>query len=1024
MRFGVLGPLAVWADDGTPVAIPGAKVRVLLADLLAHSRHPVSADRLIDDLWGDDLPGNPAGALHAKVSQLRRALERAEPRGRAMVGYGAPGYTLRVDPGAVDAGRFATLVHRGRTAGDPAAAADLLADALALWRGPAFADVADEPFARPEIVRLEELRLAALEDLVEARLALGEDASLVAELGTLLTEHPLRERLYAAQMRALYRAGRQAEALSTYDRLRSRLADDLGLDPGPDLVRLRQAILEQDPSLDAVGSRGSGGGAAAVAVPPPDPRPARRTNLPTPLSDLVGRKDTAAEVRSWLDTARLVTLTGPGGVGKTRLALDVAATMADTLPDGAWIVELTSLEPSRCAETADSLAGLVAAALGVRDDAALALLPAGQRGDLLDRLAGALRTRGLLLVLDNCERVIERAAELAQRLLRAAPELRILATSREPIRLAGEHVVSVPPLDLPEPGPEGDVSALWRSSAVRLFVARAAATAPGFQLDSHNGEAVATICRRLDGLPLALELAATRVRALGVAEVAARLDDRFRLLAAGHRDAPARQRTLRAVIDWSWEPLSAAERAVLRRLAVHADGCTLAAAEAVSAGDPVDPVDTVDILARLVDRSLVVVIDGPDGARYRLLETVATYCLERLAEAGEKARISDRHARYYTELAGMAAGRLHGHDQRRWLERLDAEAANVRVALDWTVRHRNAAVALRLAGAMAWYWFLRGQHRECHRSLSRALATDGEAPAAVRAQARAWLSAITLLEFPGADPMEEARAALAGFDRVEDPAARAYATWVLGFAMHGSVELSTGEAFVDEALRSFRRLGDRWGVAAALSVRASQALVRGDLASAGGNGQEGAALFQELGDRWGQSRTADVLGALAEIDGDYARAARLHRDGLRMAEEIGLWPVASQLLSRLGRLALLAGDYPTADELHQRALHLAGSQSFTPGDAFAEVGLGLVARRRATSTAPSPTCARCSTGTPAPAISRAWRWRRRSSGSPPSSAATRRRRGGCTWTGSRRRGRAVIRAPSRSRWRASPVSTR
>lgn len=352
----------------------------------------------------------------------------------------------------------------------------------------------------------------------------------------------------------------------------------------------------------------------------------------------------------------------------------------------------------------------------------------------------------------------------------------------------------------------------------------------------------------------------------------------------------------------------------------------------------------LDLLARLVEKSLVVMVDGASGARYRLLDTVAAYCLERLHEAGDAERTRRRHAHRYVELAEQAEAHLRGHGQRQWLARLDVETANLRLALEWAVHH-DAARALRLVNAMGWYWFLRGRYREGHRSLTRALAAHGATPPATRATALAWLSGIAFLQRRG-DPVEASRTALELYACLAEPAARAHAQWLLGFVMMGSGELSAGERLVDEALASFRRLGDRWGLAAALSVRAWQVLCRGELANARRDAEESGALFGELGDRWGQVRTADLLGVLAEIVGDHDQAARLHRDALRMAEELQLWPVVTTQLSRLGRLAVLAADYPAADEFHQRAWRLAREQSYEAGAVFAELGLGLAARRK------------------------------------------------------------------------------
>ena len=1065
MRFGVLGPLAVWTAGGAVVTVPGLKVRALLADLLVHLGQPVSADRLVEDLWGDEAPGNPGGALQAKVSQLRRALEEAEPGARELVRSGPPGYLLRAGPAEVDAARFAELAQRARAAVDARTRAALLADALALWRGPPFADFADHPFAAAAVARLEEQRLVALEEQAEARLALGEHSSLAGELAELVARHPLRERLRAAQLRALYRAGRQSEALASYAALREQLADELGLDPSPELVALHRAILTQDPALAAPPSPAP---APASTVSPVSAQPAGfepsgapdggrsgmdggavarpRSNLPVPLTGLVGRTTAVADVRALLGAGRLVTLIGPGGVGKTRLAVAVASELVSTFADGAWLVDLAALGPpsvragppavtttsgpagensgasqdgagGRDAEAgrgghdtgrgghdtgrgghdtgrggqdtgrggqdtgagagggqdataamAGALAEAAMAVLGIRDTATANRRAGGGAATPVEQLCAALRTRRLLLVLDSCEHVVEAVAELAARLLPAAPGLRLLATSREPLGLAGEALWPVPPLDLPDLTAQARPSDVAGFSAVRLFVERATAAAPAFTLDATNAKAVVQLCRRLDGLPLAMELAATRVRALGVDGILARLDDRFRLLATGYRGAPPRQQTLRAMIDWSWELLTEPERAVLRRLAVHADGCTLDAAEAVCAGDGVPAHDVLDLLARLVDRCMVAVIEHPGdraghgGTRYRLLESVADYCRQRLVEAGEQQRVRHRHLRYYLELAERATPLLRGPDQRAWLRRLDRDGANLRVALDGAVRAGHPELALRLANAMAWYWFLRGRLREAQRSLTTALTTttatnadtaevaaDGStghpATMAPRATAAAWLAGLGLLAGDSTDPAG-GDAALALFDGAGDPGALATAQWFLGFALSDFGDLSRSEELVRSALDAFRATGDRWGEAAALSTRTKQAMIRGDLAAVRECGGRSHALFVELGDRWGQLQATEWLGELAEVSGDYPLATELHTEGLRMAEELGLWPQASDRLSWLGRCALLAGDHRLAREHLERARRLATEQSYKPGEVFARMGQGFLARRQ------------------------------------------------------------------------------
>ncbi|SEG69658.1 Predicted ATPase [Thermomonospora echinospora] len=919
MRFGVLGPLAVWTDGGEPVRVPEVKVRALLADLLAHRGRPVPADRLVDDLWPGRPPRSPAATLQARVSQLRGALEAAEPGARALVIRRAGGYALQVGADAVDAGRFGLLAERARRATDPRTRVRLLSDALALWRGPAFADFADAPFLQAEIAGLEEQRLLVLEEQAEARLELGEHALLAGELADPVSRHPLRERLRAAHLLALYRAGRQGEALAGYRELRERLADELGVDPGPALVALHQAMLRQDPAL------------APAAERP-------RTNLPAQLGDLIGRAEAVRRATALLETDRLVTLTGPGGVGKTRLALATAAGLTDEFPDGVWLVELASLEPGA------SVAEAVGAVLDVRDDAASGPPPGRRRLEPAAHLAAALRGRRVLLVLDNCEHVVESAAELTALLLRTAPELRILATSREPLGISGERVQAVPPLDLPDPAaPAGGPP---ESSAVRLFAARAAAAAPGFILDESTGPAVAVICARLDGLPLALELAATRVRALGVRELAARLDDRFRLLTGGRRDAPARQRTLRAVIDWSWEPLTGPERAVLRRLAVHPDGCTLQAAETVCAGDGVERADVPDLLSRLVDRSLVVAAPRGSGeVRYRLLESVAAYCAERLEEAGEQARVRDRHLRYYTDLAVSTEPSLRGSGQRRSLELLDLEAANLRGALEWAARRHAADQGLRLVNALAWYWYLRGRLGEARRSLALALSIDGPAPAAVRAQAMCWRAGMEVAAGDDFGAAEEGEAALAHYRETGDRAGHARAEWFLTFVRWAYGDLSAHETRLDGALATFGLLGDRWGTAAALGTRAKLALSRADLAALERDAERSRALFRDLGDDWGLIEATDALGKHAEIVGDYDRAARLRGEILRVAEDLGLWGQVSFALSGLGRIALLTGDLAGSRALHDRAGRLAAEHGDKSAEEYAGVGLGLVARR-------------------------------------------------------------------------------
>ncbi|WP_347232691.1 AfsR/SARP family transcriptional regulator [Streptomyces exfoliatus] len=981
MRFAVLGETSVRTEDGRPVRVPELKVRALLAALLVDAGRPVSAYRLVDDLWGDEPPGSPLRALQAKVSQLRRALDEAEPGGRGLVVTRAPGYLLDVTEGALDAHRFAALAARARDTAAPRARAELLGEALGLWRGPAFADFAAEPFARAAADRLEEERLSVRETLAEARLELGEHDLLVGELAELVSRHPLRERLRAVHLRALYRAGRQSEALAGYEELRALLADELGLDPSPELAALHTAMLRQDAGLSL----------PAPASPPvpalASPPVSARGNLPVPLSGIVGRDEAVAEVTGLLRERRLVTLTGPGGVGKTRLAVEAARRVEEEFPDGVWLVEF--------AGAGGELAEVAAAALELRDDGVWGLRPDGERPPTTaERLAEVLRGRRTLLVLDNCEHVVDEAASLAELLLRAAPGLVVLTTSQEPLALAGETLWAVEPLDT--------------DGAVALFTARATASAPGLTLDAPAQEAVRGICRRLDGIPLALELAATRVRALGVHGLLERLDDRFRLLDAGLRGAPARQQTLRAVIDWSWDLLSAPERTVLRRLAVHAEGCTLAAAERVCAGegDDVAAGDVLGLLVRLVDRSLVVAVDGPDGPRYRLLESVAAYCLERLRDAGETEAVRERHLAYYVRLAEEAGPALRGPGQRRRLAHLDAETPNLRAALDRALGPAgaagpNAGAALRLVDALAWYWIMRGRLGEALRSATAALrhpASPGLA--ALRARVGVWRTGLAVMGGDGTDRQRRIEDALAAYDaadadadtygteqaigtehptgteqatgtealtRAEAPtgteapigierptsteaptgtqAPRPWPRWFLAHALCGTGSQVEGGELTGGALDGFRAHGDRWGEAAALADRSVQLLLKGDVAGAEADAARADALFDELGDACSRLWTVYPLATVAEIHGEYERADRLKRAGLAAAESFGLTTEVPDLLAGLGRTALLRGDLDACRSYHAAARDRAAEVGFRAGEINAVLGLGLGARR-------------------------------------------------------------------------------
>ncbi|GEM30976.1 SARP family transcriptional regulator [Nocardia neocaledoniensis NBRC 108232] len=927
MRFGVLGPLTVWAADGTVVPVPEKKVRTLLAILLLDPGRVVSADRLIDGIWGTQVPAHPDGALQTLVSRLRRALGAV---GSDMVVHRATGYLLDIAVDAVDSGSFLTAVEAARRADDPRQRVAGFADALAQWRGEAFADIADEPLALPTVTRLNDQHLLVQEEMAETRLLLGEYGALAAALPGLVEQHPLRERLRATQMRALHGAGRVAEALAVFRDVRHRLDTELGLEPGPALAELHEQILRADPA------------ALPAARTPAEAAP--RTNLPAPTTDLIGRRSDLAHVRALLSTERLVTLTGPGGVGKTRLALAAAAETSRGNTHGIWLVELGGHTVAN--EEVDGLADIVAAALGLRDDAPTPYRPAASSRD---RMVRALRDRELLIVLDNCEHVIGAVAALVRLLLDRAPSVRVLATSREPLGIAGESLWQVPPLAVP--AADAPLEAVLRSDAVRLFAERAAATAPGFVLDAGNAAAVATVCRRMDGLPLALELASTRVRVLGPARLAERLDDRFGLLTGGRRDAPARQQTLRAMIDWSWELLTAAEQAVLRRLAIHADGCTLDAAEQLCAGAGVSSGEVLDLLARLVDRSLVAVTHDGEP-RYRLLESVGAYGIEQLRRypaaqpyQTEYERLRYAHAAHYTDFAEQAAAHLRGPRQRHWLDRLDAESANLRRALDTAIDSGDATLAQRLALALTWYWFLRGRLGEARRSITRALAVPEPtaAPDSPRARLAVWRAAMGLLAGEGAGTAVEAGTAVRLFDELA-PDERAGPGWFLGYAVTMFGVMDDAVQIIDRVLHEIPAGDDNWTTAAARTVRAIQRCSRGELDAARADAEHALTLFGD--EYWGRLQATAVLGRLHEIRGEYGEAEARYRAGVKIAEELRLWAEAAEHWSQLGRIALLRQDFDCADELHERARRLAATHSDRPALETAEVGLAMSARRR------------------------------------------------------------------------------
>ncbi|PVD06710.1 BTAD domain-containing putative transcriptional regulator [Streptomyces sp. CS147] len=1018
MHYCVLGTTRALRDDGTAVTLGGARLRALLTVLALRPGRTVPAGVLVDEVWDGDPPADAAGALQALVGRLRRAL------GHSAVESVEGGYRLAAPPDAVDLHRFERLAGEGSRAledGDAAGALTALGEALALWSGPALADLPDRTAIAS---RWEARRLDARRAALGALLALGRPGEALPELAVLCDTHPLDEPLQALRIRALRDAGRPAEALAAYEEVRTLLADRLGTAPGPALRALHTELLHPEPFPQPSGAPAQGshtrvtgepatrsapdraggaaprpgarpsapdgaaepaphaqpmpgpggpaasggqaasegpastegpdasggpapargrpdvGGPAALgdpastggqAAPGDRPAPGSRApaapppapgNLRARLTSFVGRDTDMAALREDLGRARLVTLLGPGGAGKTRLSQETAEAAAEAWPDGVWLAELAPVDDP------DTVPEAVLTALGARETvlrgAGAEELRATDRtaADPLVRLTEHCAPRRMLLLLDNCEHVIGAAAALADHLLAHCPQLTVIATSREPLGVPGEFVRPVDPL--PDP------------MALRLLAERGAAARPGFRTDADEATAAACaeICRRLDGLPLAIELAAARLRMLTPRQIADRLDDRFRLLTNGSRTVLPRQQTLRAVVDWSWDLLDAAERAVLRRLSVFAGGCSLAAAEEVCAlpepadGVTVDSLDVASLLGSLVDKSLVVAAPGDDGEmRYRLLETVGEYAAERLAEAGEREAVERRHLVHFRELARITGPRVRGSGQREAIAVLQREYENLRTALRHAVTARDEHEALCIVLSMAWYWMLRDLRSDAGQwsASVTALGPDPFAAPGVLAPA--------LLEHPidrpppmDDDQLAEARrgAALLQLAGVDD----AISTWsspegkerlriiadtyrpgmpqtcrlpgtLWLFANMIAGDEDRLNTVLDETVRALRYHGGEWELGSALHTRAN---IRSNsperVAEAHADADESLEIYTRLGDDWGAAEALSARGEANERAGRFLAALDDYREAVEYARKIGAQSQAALLRAR------------------------------------------------------------------------------------------------------------------------------
>ncbi|GAA4769395.1 BTAD domain-containing putative transcriptional regulator [Actinomycetospora chibensis] len=855
LTVALLGPVEVRRDD-EPVPVPSGRTTEVLVRLALEAGRSVRAEQILDELWAGSEGRN---TLQSKVSQLRRALG-----GPAPVSFGHGGYRLDVDDvDLLAVERLAGQVTEARRAGDLELVRDRAAAALAHFRGDVLQGAGDGAWLEPHRRRWEEVRLGLVEDHLAARVALGAGGDVVGELEELTERHPLREGLWSSLVTALYRAGRQADALAAYARVRRRLLEDLGVDPGPGLRRLEEEILAQSASLAGLG-------------PAPDRRPG---NLPPVAPGLVGRATESAALHALLTEHRVVTVVGPAGVGKSRTALAVAHGRDE--PGGAWLVRLDGVsDPS-------SVPRAVAEALHV---------PAGE---LAARFAGPAS----VLLLDNAEHLRDAVADLVELLLVGAPRLRILVTSQVPLALDAEAAFTLAPL-----APD-DASA--------LFAARAARLPRPVTLTDETADAVDQLCRRLDGLPLALELAAARLASLSVPELTRRLDDRFALLHDPTRRGPARRRGLQAAIGWSHDLLEPDDRRGLWALAVFAEGAPLSAAEHVIGALGIPAPAALDVVGRLVDRSLVTVdVSGHGAVRYRLLDSIRAFARDRLAEAGLADVAGAAHAAWFAEVADHHALTVRGPEQVACLETVRVDRANIDAALAWCAVH-DPPQGLRTAVGFGWTWVVLGDGEAGAARVRRALMATPEADTSTSATAlllAGWLEASAGdLELAAGD-LDRAEV-LVDDDRLRPDLHRHRAFLRI---QQGRPTDVVAEA--EAAVAAYRDQGRAWETAAALLLASYGAVMLGDTRTAGRSAADAVALLEPLGDPWGLVHARGMLGAIAQAEGRFDAAATELAGAAAESERLGFRGQAALHLSRLGRVEQQRGDRAAAVATLDRAL--------------------------------------------------------------------------------------------------------
>jgi predicted ATPase/DNA-binding SARP family transcriptional activator len=900
----VLGPIEGWVG-ARQVPLRGPRQVGLFALLALNANRAVLSDVIIETLWGP-ARGGAGKSLQMTVARLRKALAEAgldaEPTLRT-VGHG---YLLTIASEQLDCERFAALTATGQDAleaNDPARARELLSEALGLWRGPPLTEVAFDDFAQAEIRRLEELRLLATETRVEADLMLGHHAELIGELSSLLVAHPGRERVAGQLMVALYRCGRQNDALDVYQRVRMHLLDEVGLDPGPGLQQLQAQVLDQDPVL-------------AAPVSPALPGPARLSsdgdggagpNLPIASSSLIGRAKDIEEVSELISgQARLVTLTGSGGVGKTRLATEVAHNIGSGWRDGARFVELAPLaDPGLVAAT-------VVTAVGLRTEPGT---------DASEVLARELADRERLLVLDNCEHVVATVATIVELLLDRCPGVSVLATSREPLQLEQELLyrvpsLSIPPIDDHRLPPEQRLRQLGAAESVQLLTVRARARRPDFELTADNIASVVTVCRHLDGIPLAIELAASRLRSISIDDLCARLDQQYGLLSDRSRRRAPRHQTLTALLDWSYELLPSAEQRLLSRLAVFAGGFVLNAVEQICATDDAQRFELADQLSALVDKSLVQVDGRPGAFRYRMLEPIREYAQTKLSVVGanEATRLQTAHRDHYLALAETVIANFETVDKRAKLDRLDAELDNLRAAERYSQGDPDPEPGLRLVVAMARFSWDRGYLAESLQALKTHLdRPDSAAPTRIRGEA--LRSAALAASIAGS--IDQAVAfvteALEIGRALDDSELTAQALHELGNLRYLQGDLDASLQALTEALALVRKLDDPRRTANVLMTRGVTLRERG--VDAGPSFSEARELYRVEDNITGGAAALSCIGELDEQNGDLPSARTHLQEALDILRELDIPAGIAVISTSLARVAHRLGDNASARTL-------------------------------------------------------------------------------------------------------------